>query len=87
MLNKKEKRNLLFLEIVEFILSILAIIVFTIIFRLEVRNIRYLFLLGDFYVIYSFAKTISSLEAKIEKKFAKTLDNKVSADGIEKLSV
>ena len=42
------------LEILEFILSVLAIIVFTIVFRLESSSIRYLFLLGDVYVIYSF---------------------------------
>ena len=68
MLQKKEKQVLFFLEIVEFILSVLAIVIFTLIFRLETRSIRYLFLIGDIYVIYSFSKVVSSLETKIEKK-------------------
>jgi len=87
MLNEKEKKTLFFLEIVEFILSMVAIVIFTLIFRLEVRAIRYLFLLGDIYVIYSFAKTIPSLEAKIEEKLLKEKQKEPVLEAMKKLSI
>ena len=71
MLNNKEKVFLFFLDVVEFIFSLIAIVIFTLIFRLEVGVVRYLFLMGDVYVIYSFAKTIPSVEKKIEKELMK----------------
>ena len=86
-MNKKEQRTMLLLDIVEFLLSVIAIVVFTVIFRLETRIIRYLFLIGDFYVIYSFSKTISSLEEQIEKKLAKSVEKKENMDSIKELSI
>ena len=85
-MNKKRTSIMFALEILEFILSVLAIIVFTIVFRLESSNIRYLFLLGDVYVIYSFSKTISSVETKIESKLVKSSNHKIDSKYEKKLS-
>ena len=82
-----KKKFLFILEILEFILSIIAIVIFTLLFRLEIHNIRYIFLIGDCYVIYSFAKTISSLETKIEEKFPKNVEKQVKLKSVKKLSV
>ncbi len=87
MLNKKQKKSLFILDIIEFIFSVIAIIIFTLIFRLDESNIRYLFLLGDFYVIYSFSKTISSLETKIQKSNIKKSISKLDTSYEKKLSV
>ncbi len=82
------KTNIFFiLDIIEFMLSVIAIAVFTMVFRLESSIIRYLFLLGDVYVIYSFSKTISSLETKIEEKFPKNVEKQVKLKSVKKLSV
>ncbi len=67
-------------------LSVIAIVAFTIVFRLESSVIRYLFLLGDVYVIYSFSKTISSLETKIESRFVKNSNYKIDSNYKKKLS-
>ncbi len=82
------KTNIFFiLDIIEFMLSVIAIAVFTMVFRLESSIIRYLFLLGDVYVIYSFSKTISSLETKIEEKFPKNVEKQVKLKSVKNLSV
>ncbi len=84
----KVKSNLIFiLDIIEFMLSVIAIVAFTIVFRLESSVIRYLFLLGDVYVIYSFSKTISSLETKIQKSNIKKSISKLDTSYEKKLSV
>ena len=81
------KTNIIFiLDIIEFMLSVIAIAVFTMVFRLESSIIRYLFLLGDVYVIYSFSKTISSLETKIESRFVKNSNYKIDSKYEKKLS-
>jgi hypothetical protein len=81
------KTNIFFiLDIIEFMLSVIAIVAFTIVFRLESSVIRYLFLLGDVYVIYSFSKTISSLETKIESRFVKNSNYKIDSNYKKKLS-
>ena len=86
MLNKRKARLMFFLEIVECILSIIAIMIFTIVFRLETSVIRYLFLLGDVYVIYSFSKTIPNMEAKIESRVIKNSEYKIDSKYEKKLS-
>ena len=86
MFHKNENRVLIILDVMEIVLSVIAIIIFTLIFRLETRHIRYLFLLGDCYVIYSFAKTVSTLETKIEEKLAKNVEKKVSVKSVKELS-
>ena len=81
------KTNIIFiLDIIEFMLSVIAIAVFTMVFRLESSILRYLFLLGDVYVIYSFSKTISSLETKIESRFVKNSNYKIDSKYEKKLS-
>ncbi len=77
---------LFFLEIMEFILSIIAIIVLTMVFRFEKSFIRYLFLIGDIYVIYSFSKTISNMETKIESRVVKNSESKINSSYEKKLS-
>ena len=68
MLNKREKKTLITLDIVELILLLASLIVFTVIFKVVEEPIRYVFLFGDAYVIYSFSKTLNSLEKLLEKK-------------------
>ena len=87
MLGKKEKGVLLLLDIIESILNIIAIVICTLIFRLETSYVRYLFLLGDCYVIYSFSKTLSSFETKIEKHIAVKKQQKVETGCVKELSV
>ena len=87
MLNKKEKRALLILDIVEAILSVVAIAVFTLVFRLDKTYARYLFLLGDCYVIYCFSKILSNLEKKIEKHFVKKSHKSIESKCIKELSI
>ena len=86
MFHKNENRVLIILEVMEIVLSVIAIIIFTLIFRLETRHIRYLFLLGDCYVIFSFAKAVSTLETKIEEKLAKNVEKKVHMKSVKELS-
>ncbi len=86
-MNKKEQKTMFILDVVELILSIIAIVIFTLIFRLETHNIRYLFLIGDFYVVYSFSKTISSVEKQIEEKRIKTVENTKNIKSIDELSI
>ena len=87
MLNKKEKKTLFLLDIIESILNIIAIAIFTLVFRLETSYVRYLFLLGDCYVIYSFSKTLSSLETKIEKFVTVKKQQKNETNCAKELSV
>ena len=87
MLNKKQKNILLFLDIVEVLLCLVALIIFTIIFRLDTSNIRYLFLLGDIYVIYSFSKALSSLEVKVQKRVLKNSKSKIEGKYLKKISI
>ena len=71
MLNKKQKRVLITLDIVELIVLLITLIVFTVSFRLIEEPLRYVFLLGDIYVIYSFSKTLKRIEEVIEKRNSK----------------
>ncbi len=50
------------MDIVELILLIVALFVFTIVFKIVGNHIRYLFLMGDLFVVYTFSKTLSSFE-------------------------
>jgi len=87
MLSPKEKKKLFILDIIESVMSIIAIVIITLIFRLETSYVRYLFLLGDCYVIYSFAKTLSSLEAKIEKHVLMNKRKAKDTDCMKELSI
>jgi hypothetical protein len=68
MLNRKQTMVLTVLNIVELILLVAALITFTIIFKIVEEPMRYLFILGDIYVIYSFSKILSNLEKIMQKK-------------------
>ncbi len=77
MLNKKEKRVLMALDVIELILLLTALIIFTVIFRLVEEPIRYAFLVGDIFVIYAFSKALNNIEEMIDKKNKKTEKSKV----------
>lgn len=77
MLNKKEKKVLITLDIVELVVLLISLIVFTIAFRLIEEEVRYAFLLGDIYVIYSFSKVLTSIENMLEKRNTKNNNSKV----------
>ena len=51
----------------------MAVFVFSLIFRLETSMIRYLFLVGDIYAIYTGYQTLSKLEDKLPKKVVKNI--------------
>ena len=68
MLNRKQTMVLTILNVVELILLVAALITFTIIFKIVEEPMRYLFILGDIYVIYSFSKILSNLEKIMQKK-------------------
>ncbi len=57
-----KQKVLLIMDIIEIILLIVALFVFTIVFKIVGSSIRYLFLIGDLFVVYTFSKTLSSLE-------------------------
>ena len=50
------------MDIIELVLLVILLFTFTIVFKLVGNNIRYLFLMGDIFVIYTFSKTLSSFE-------------------------
>ena len=80
MLNKKEKRVLVTLDIVELILLFVGLILFTIIFKLVEEPMRYLFLIGDAYIVCSFSKTLTGLEELISKKETQTKTTKLAKE-------
>ena len=61
-----EKKVFRVLKVVELILTIIAIILLTLLFRFETTNLRFVFLLLDIYLIYSFSKSLSHFEKRIE---------------------
>ena len=86
-MNQKQRKILCMLDFLECGLCLIAVMIFTLIFRLETTNIRYLFLMGDCYVIYSFSKAISSLESKMQKRVLKNKETKVIAKYQKKVSI
>lgn len=68
MLNRKQEIVLTILNIVELIILVTALITFTIVFKIVEEPMRYLFILGDIYVIYSFSKVLSNLEKTMQNK-------------------
>lgn len=80
MLNKKQKKVLITLDIVELIVLLITLIIFTIAFRLIEEPVRYAFLLGDIYVIYSFSKALTSIENMLEKRNKKSNTSKVISE-------
>lgn len=62
MLNTKQKLILTILNVIELFLLVIALIILTIVFKIVEEPIRYLFMLGNVYVIYSFSKSLANLE-------------------------
>lgn len=83
---EKGKKLFIILDIVEVVLCFVAVFVFSLIFRLETSMIRYLFLVGDIYAIYTGYQTLSKLEDKLPKKVVKNMKHKVEAKYRKKLS-
>ena len=65
---KKGNRVLAILEVIELVLSIIAVILLTILFRCETSNNRYVFLMVDCYVIYLMSKTITEFTKRIQRR-------------------
>ena len=68
MLNKREKKVLITLDIVELLLLFIALIIFTIVFKIVEEPIRFVFLIGDIFVITSFSKSLTRMEEMLEKR-------------------
>ena len=62
MLNKKENKIVIGLDIVQLILLFFTLIVFTFVYKIVAEPVRYVFLLGDVFLIYGFSKTLESIE-------------------------
>ena len=65
---KKGNRVLAILEVIELVLSIIAVILLTLLFRYETSNNRYIFLMVDCYVIYLMSKTITGFTKRIQRR-------------------
>ncbi len=83
---KNKERFLAFLDIVELIVVLNALIIFTIIFKLDIRITRYLFLLGDVVFIITFSNTLSHLEKLIQKRIVKNPNTMIEQKYVKKIS-
>ena len=84
MLNKKEKNILFIFDVIEFVLSVIAVTILTIVFKLDNTNARYLFLGCVAAIMYSFYKTIS---IKNKKRVIKNQNVKIDSKYIKELSI
>ncbi len=82
----KQKKTLIILDIVEVILCFVGVFVFSLLFKLDTSIIRYLFLVGDIYVIYSGYQALSALEEKVQTRVVKNAKHKIVAKYSKKLS-
>ena len=82
-----KKKVLIVLDIIYLLLCVVAVIVFTGMFRFIQNDFRYLFLLGDLYVIYTFSNTLSSYEKENYKRVIKYSHPKVEAKYLKKISI
>ena len=85
MLSVKQRRVMRFLDIIELLLYVLAVLVFTIVFKLVYSDVRYLFLLGDLIAIVNFSHTIGKIDNK--SLVNKNSNNKIVAKFREKVTV
>lgn len=67
MLNTKQKLILTILNVIELFLLVIALIILTIVFKIVEEPIRYLFMFGNVYVIYSFSKSLANLENIVQR--------------------
>ena len=86
-MNKKQLRNFMILDVIEIILAVIGLLLFTFIFAVVDTNQRYLFLICDLYVAYVFLRNWDSIEKyfkqnKVEKVLIKDkiteLDKEIS---------
>ena len=54
------------LEVMELILTMVAVILLTLLFRFETTHLRFVFLLLDIYLVYSFSHLLSNVSKKIQ---------------------
>ena len=85
MLSVKQRRVMRFLDIIELLLYVLAVLVFTIVFKLVYSDVRYLFLLGDLIAIVNFSHTIGKIDNK--SLVNKNSNNMIVAKFREKVTV
>ena len=83
----KERKILVFLDLLELFLLLVALIIFTLIFCLDVEMTRYLFLLGDLYVLFSFSTTLSHLEGVMKKRVVRNSKVTIEPKYMKKISI
>lgn len=83
-MNKKELKTFVILDIIEFILAIIGMFVFTFVFAVVDTNQRYLFLICDLYVILVFLKNWDSIGEYFKNN--RIRKSKVERMNLEKLS-
>jgi hypothetical protein len=74
----KKNKIMTILDIVELMCYVVLLIVFTINFKVISTDIRYLFLAGDIFVIFSFSKTLDNLDKSNCERVTKNSYHKVS---------
>ena len=84
MIDKRKKIILLLLEVVEYLLSIIAAVVIAFILKLDRSSVKYIFLVLLFYVNYSIYKTLFNNEDTVVSKNKKV---NINSKYINKLSI
>ena len=87
MLIKDKKKRLLFLDIIEVGLSLCMVVMFTLLFRFINNDIRYLFLVLAFFMIFVFSKVLASLENDLLVRVVKNSNTLVNSKYIRKISI
>ncbi len=84
-MNNKILLNIL--DALEFVLSLIATILFIVIFKMEKEQFRYLFLLGGISVIVSYYYSIISISKKNKIRVIKNSNSKIGSKYLKKMSV
>ena len=86
-MGRKELKTFFILDIIEFILAVIGLFVFTLIFAVVQNEQRFLFLICDLYAIYVFIKNWNSISDYFKTvKMEKNKTSKIKMEGLKKIS-
>ena len=85
MLKDKRRKVLITMDIIEIIVSVIAIMVFTICFKMISNPIRFLFLLLSFLMVVSLSKSLDQFEKRFEKRVVKYSNTKLDEKYLRKI--
>lgn len=69
MLDRKQIKTLIIFQIIKLLIFLASISLLTIGFKALNNIFRYLFLIGDIFIIYFFSKSLTELEKRIQKSY------------------